>query len=65
MTICRIWRAFEFEPHRADTFKLSPDPELVEKVRDIVEAQEPPIWRFIGLSTTTAPIKWRSSGNGS
>ena len=36
MTICRIWRAFGFEPHRADTFKLSPDPQLVEKVRDIV-----------------------------
>ena len=36
MTICRIWRAFGLQPHRADTFKLSPDPQLVEKVRDIV-----------------------------
>ncbi len=24
MTICRIWRAFGFEPHRADTLKLNP-----------------------------------------
>jgi hypothetical protein len=24
------------QPHRADTFKLSPDPQLIEKVRDIV-----------------------------
>src|SRR5271156_1729139 len=36
MTISRIWRAFGLQPHRADTFKLSPDPQLVDKVRDIV-----------------------------
>jgi transposase len=36
MTICQIRRAFGLQPHRADTFKLSPDPQLVEKVRDIV-----------------------------
>src|SRR3954453_2951377 len=36
MTISRIWRAFGLQPHRAETFKLSPDPQLIEKVRDIV-----------------------------
>ena len=36
MTISRIWRAFGLQPHRVETFKLSPDPLLVEKVRDIV-----------------------------
>jgi transposase len=36
MTISRIWRAFGLQPHRSDTFKLSPDPQLIEKVRDIV-----------------------------
>ena len=36
MTISRIWRAFGLQPHRTDTFKLSPDPLLIEKVRDIV-----------------------------
>src|SRR5271154_4948462 len=36
MTISRIWHAFGLQPHRADTFKLSPDPQLVDKVRDIV-----------------------------
>src|ERR1700694_1734802 len=36
MTISRIWRAFGLQPHRADTFKLSPDPLLIERVRDIV-----------------------------
>ena len=36
MTISRIWRAFGLQPHRTDIFKLSPDPLLIEKVRDIV-----------------------------
>src|ERR1700674_2674995 len=36
MTISRIWHAFGLQPHRADTFKLSPDRQLIEKVRDIV-----------------------------
>jgi transposase len=36
MTISRIWQAFGLQPHRTDTFKLSPDPLLIEKVRDIV-----------------------------
>lgn len=36
MTISRIWRAFGLKPHRSETFKLSPDPLLIAKVRDIV-----------------------------
>lgn len=35
-SISRIWRAFGLKPHRTETFKLSPDPQLIEKVRDIV-----------------------------
>ena len=35
-TISRIWHAFSVQPHRTETFKLSPDPLLVPKVRDIV-----------------------------
>jgi transposase len=35
MTISRIWHAFGLQPHRTDNFKLSPDPLLIEKVRDI------------------------------
>jgi transposase len=31
-----IWRAFKLQPHRTETFKLSKDPNFVEKVRDIV-----------------------------
>ena len=36
MAISRIWRAFGLQPHRSETFKLSNDPLLVDKVRDIV-----------------------------
>jgi transposase len=36
MTVARIWRAFGLEPHRSESFKLSPDPLFIEKVRDIV-----------------------------
>ncbi len=36
MTISRVWRAFGLRPHRTETFKLSPDPLLIDKVRDIV-----------------------------
>ena len=36
MTISRIWHAFGLRPHRSETFKLSPDPQLIDKVRDIV-----------------------------
>jgi transposase len=34
--VSRIWRAFALQPHRTKTFKISPDPLFVEKVRDIV-----------------------------
>jgi transposase len=35
-TIGRIWHAFGLQPHRTESFKLSPDPQFIEKVRDIV-----------------------------
>jgi len=34
--IVRIWRTFGLQPHRVENFKLSKDPQFVEKVRDIV-----------------------------
>ena len=36
MAVSRIWRAFGLRPHRAESFKLSPDPLLIDKVRDVV-----------------------------
>jgi transposase len=35
-TVHRVWKAFQLQPHRSETFKLSSDPQFVEKVRDIV-----------------------------
>lgn len=35
MTISRVWHAFGLRPHRSQSFKLSPDPLLIEKVRDV------------------------------
>lgn len=35
-TVHRIWKAFALQPHRSETFKLSKDPQFIEKVRDIV-----------------------------
>jgi transposase len=35
-TVREIWRAFGLKPWREDSFKVSPDPDLVEKIRDLV-----------------------------
>jgi len=35
-TVGRVWRAFNLQPHRHETFKLSKDPLFIEKVRDVV-----------------------------
>ena len=35
-TVQRIWSARGLQPHRLETFKLSPDPQFIDKVRDIV-----------------------------
>jgi transposase len=32
----RIWKAFGLQPHRSETWKLSKDPQFIEKVRDVV-----------------------------
>jgi transposase len=34
--VSRIWRAFGLKPHQTEAFKLSPDPQFIDKVRDIV-----------------------------
>ncbi len=49
-TVNRIWRAFGLQPHRSETFKLSNDPQLVEKVRDIVGLYLHPPDRALVLS---------------
>jgi transposase len=32
----RIWRTFGLKPHVSQSFKISPDPQLIEKIRDVV-----------------------------
>jgi transposase len=36
MAVQRIWKQHGLQPHRIETFKVSNDPQLAEKVRDIV-----------------------------
>jgi transposase len=43
-TVAEIWKAFGLKPWRQDEFKVSPDPLLVEKIRDIVALyMNPPV----------------------
>ena len=35
-TVAEVWRAFGLKPWKEDSFKISPDPDLIEKTRDIV-----------------------------
>jgi transposase len=35
-SVRRVWRAFGLKPHRVHTFKLSRDPQFLEKLEDIV-----------------------------
>jgi transposase len=34
--VSQIWRAFGLKPHLVEDFKLSPDPQFIDKVRDVV-----------------------------
>jgi transposase len=34
--VSRIWRAFGLKPHAIETWKLSTDPQFIDKVRDVV-----------------------------
>lgn len=43
-TVRKIWQAFGLKSWREDEFKVSPDPELVEKIRDLVALyMNPPV----------------------
>jgi transposase len=50
-TIGRIWRDFGLKPHQAETFKLSTDPLLVEKVVDVVGLYHNPPDKAVVLCT--------------
>ena len=48
--ISRIWRAFGLKPHLEQTWKLSADPQFIDKVRDIVGLYLDPPERALVLS---------------
>jgi transposase len=49
--ISRIWRAFGLQPHRSESFKLSTDPQFIEKLRDVVGLYLDPPERAVVLCT--------------
>jgi len=51
-SVLRIWRTFGLQPWRTETFKVSPDPLLTGKIRDVVG-----LYRF-QLHFTPAYSSW-------
>ena len=47
--IVRIWKAFGLQPHRTKTFKISTDPQFIDKVGDVVGLYMAPPERAIVL----------------
>jgi hypothetical protein len=41
-SVLHIWRTFELQPSRTESFKISPDPLLIDKIRDVVGLYLPP-----------------------
>ncbi len=50
VTVHRIWRDRRIQPHRSSTFKFSTDPQLVEKVTDVVGLYLDPPEKAVVLS---------------
>lgn len=50
VTVHRIWRDHRIQPHRSSTFKFSTDPQLVEKVTDVVGLYLDPPEKAVVLS---------------
>jgi transposase len=48
----RIWRTFRLQPHRTESFKISPDPQPVEKIRDVVGLYVAPPANAVVFSST-------------
>jgi transposase/DNA-binding CsgD family transcriptional regulator len=60
-TVREIWRAFGLKPWRQDEFKVSPDPELVEKIRDSVALyMNPPVAAAVFAIDEKPPIQARN-----
>lgn len=57
--VSRIWRAFGLQPHRQD-WKLSEDPQFVDKVKDVVGLYLAPPGRAVVLSRLQVPCRLSS-----
>ncbi|GAB3970842.1 hypothetical protein GCM10029978_044930 [Actinoallomurus acanthiterrae] len=61
-TVGRIWKAFRLKPHQVDTFKLSNDPQFIDKVRDVVGLYLDPPDKArcggTGSGVTIDPVRW-------
>ena len=55
--VLRIWHAFGLQPHRQETFKLSSDPQFVEKVHDVVGLYLNPPERAVVLCVDESQIQ--------
>lgn len=60
-TVARIWRAFNLQPHRSETFKLLTDPMFVEKVRDVVGLYSASFRNSPTIRRTPQPVFSRAS----
>ena len=62
--IGRIWRTFGLKPHVTESFKMSPDPQLVDKMRDVVGLyMNPPTMRSCSRSTRNRRSRRSSARN--
>lgn len=58
-SVLRIWRAFGLQPWRTETFKISPEPLLIDKIRDVVGLYLAPLGergRIRGRRETADPL---------
>jgi hypothetical protein len=61
-TVGRIWKAFRLKPHLTEGFKLSGDPQFIEKVRDVVGLYLDPPERALVLCVDESPTCRRWTG---
>jgi hypothetical protein len=59
----RIWAAHGLQPHRIKRFKLSKDPELAAKLRDIVGLYVDPPAHAVVLSVDEKSHVWMAPGS--
>jgi len=55
-SVLRIWQAFGLQPWRAETFKISPDPLLTGKIRDVVGLYLAPPANAVVFSVDEKPL---------